>query len=159
MFRSVRLCSLARCATVLAPSRQIIRNATPISTLITTTNCKSKDSETDNSFVIMRPTQERTETESEKRSRLLYQSRKRGIKENDLIMGTFAGKYLEGMTQSELAEYDSILNDHDNEWDMYAWMVGRKPLPDYLSDSQVMHKLVEHAENREREMRIDAPPL
>ena len=51
---------------------------------------------------------------------MLYQSRKRGIKENDLIMGTFAHEFLHTFEMEELVEYDMILNEHDNEWDMYV---------------------------------------
>lgn len=39
---------------------------------------------------------------------------------------------LGGVACGRLEEYDIILNEHDNEWDMYAWMVGKKELPDYL---------------------------
>ena len=38
------------------------------------------------------------EHSDEKRNRLKYQSRKRGIAENGLLLGTFADKYLESMT-------------------------------------------------------------
>ena len=30
------------------------------------------------------------------------------------------------MSHSELKEYDSILNEHGNEWDMLAWASGQK---------------------------------
>jgi len=30
---------------------------------------------------------------------------------------------------TRLEEYDVILNDHDNEWDMYFWMIGNKVRP------------------------------
>ncbi len=30
------------------------------------------------------------------------------------------------MTGAELVQLDVILNDHDNEWDMYNWLVGRE---------------------------------
>ena len=43
------------------------------------------------------------------RARLVYQSRKRGILETDLLLSTFidAGK-LKGMTRSEMVEYDRV---------------------------------------------------
>ena len=110
--------------------------------------------------VVVRPPVERgSETDEQLRQRLLYQSRKRGIRENDLLMGTFAGEELGSMSRGELEEYDGILNEHDNEWDMYKWMVGKMPLPEHLRDSSVMKRLVIHAENREMEMRIDVPQL
>ena len=110
--------------------------------------------------VVVRPPPKRgEETDEQLRQRLLYQSRKRGIRENDLLMGTFAGEELGSMNRAELEEYDGILNEHDNEWDMYKWMVGKMPLPEHLKDSSVMKKLVVHAENKEMEMRIDVPQL
>jgi succinate dehydrogenase flavin-adding protein (antitoxin of CptAB toxin-antitoxin module) len=60
---------------------------------------------------------------------------------------------------NRLNEYDTILNDHDNEWDMYKWMVGNAPVPAHLQDSKVMHMLVEHASNQQKELRIELPPL
>lgn len=42
------------------------------------------------------------------RKRLLYESRKRGILEMDLILGTFAKTRLEGMSERELREYDRV---------------------------------------------------
>ena len=30
------------------------------------------------------------------------------------------------MTVDELKEYDTILNDHGNEWDMFAWAARTK---------------------------------
>ncbi len=36
-----------------------------------------------------------------KRSRLMYQSRKRGMLENGLLLGSFASKHLTGMTQGD----------------------------------------------------------
>lgn len=75
------------------------------------------------------------------------------------MLGTFAHKELHTFTEAELKEYDMILNEHDNEWDMYAWMVGKKPLPDYLEASTMMAKLITFAKNEGKELRIELPPL
>lgn len=113
-----------------------------------------------NTIEIRRPTLNRDgETAEALRSRLLYQSRKRGIKELDLIMGTFAHEFLHTFTIAELREYDVILNEHDNEWDMYLWLVGKSPIPEYLMESQVMRRLVSFAKNEGKEVRIELPPL
>ena len=42
------------------------------------------------------------------RKRLVYESRKRGILETDLILGTFARTRLAGMSDRELREYDRV---------------------------------------------------
>lgn len=42
------------------------------------------------------------------RARLVYQSRKRGILETDLLLSTFASKHLSAMSVSEMQEYDKV---------------------------------------------------
>ena len=42
------------------------------------------------------------------RARLVYQSRKRGMLEGDLLLSTFAAENLSTMTQQELLEYDRV---------------------------------------------------
>lgn len=42
------------------------------------------------------------------RARLLYQSRKRGTLESDLLLSTFARDHLPTMTRVELSEYDKV---------------------------------------------------
>lgn len=42
------------------------------------------------------------------RARLVYQSRKRGTLESDLLLSTFANEYLAGMSAEELREYDKV---------------------------------------------------
>lgn len=56
--------------------------------------------------------------------RLLYQSRKRGMLENGLILSSFAAKYLEEMSESELSLYDRLINLPSNDWEIYYWATG-----------------------------------
>ncbi|POS86887.1 hypothetical protein EPUL_001054 [Erysiphe pulchra] len=53
------------------------------------------------------------------RARLLYQSRKRGTLESDLLLSTFAEAHLRDMTEAQLAQYDLFLDE--NDWDIYYW--------------------------------------
>ncbi|KAI5297597.1 hypothetical protein KEM56_004687 [Ascosphaera pollenicola] len=53
------------------------------------------------------------------RARLLYQSRKRGTLETDLLLSTFASAYLPRMDHSQLQTYSSFLDE--NDWDIYYW--------------------------------------
>ncbi|EFX04310.1 tpr repeat protein [Grosmannia clavigera kw1407] len=55
-----------------------------------------------------------------KRARLLYQSRKRGTLESDLLLSTFAAQHLGSMTAAQLDEYDRFLDE--NDWDIYYWV-------------------------------------
>ncbi|KAJ5823489.1 WD40 repeat-like protein [Penicillium robsamsonii] len=60
-----------------------------------------------------------------KRARLLYQSRKRGILESDLLLSTFADVYLGKMDYDQLVEYDAFLDE--NDWDIYYWATQDPP--------------------------------
>ncbi|KAF8423396.1 TPR repeat protein-like protein [Tirmania nivea] len=59
------------------------------------------------------------------RSRLQYQSRKRGILETDLLLSTFADKYLPEMSREQLLEYDKFLDE--NDWEIYYWCTQTPP--------------------------------
>lgn len=92
------------------------------------------------------------------RARLLYQSRKRGMAENDILISTFAKAYLPGFDAKELSMYDDIINKPSNDWDLYYWMTGASPIPNEF-DNDVMALMVEHAKNTRMEVRISQPPL
>jgi succinate dehydrogenase flavin-adding protein (antitoxin of CptAB toxin-antitoxin module) len=47
------------------------------------------------------------------RARLLYQSRKRGILETDLLLSAFAYSHLETMDRKMLDQYDCFLDEND----------------------------------------------
>ncbi|PQE19114.1 tpr repeat protein [Rutstroemia sp. NJR-2017a BBW] len=66
------------------------------------------------------------EDDGKMRARLLYQSRKRGTLESDLLMSTFADTYLPKMTSSQMAQYDLFLDE--NDWDIYYWAT-QEPTP------------------------------
>ncbi|XP_019872886.2 succinate dehydrogenase assembly factor 2-B, mitochondrial [Aethina tumida] len=95
---------------------------------------------------------------TQKKNRLQYQSRKRGMLENDLLLSTFAAKYLKDFTSEETAEYDRLINGPSNDWDLYYWATGIKPIPEEF-DSKIMQLLVEHCKNLNKESRIRQPDL
>ncbi|CAG0904514.1 unnamed protein product [Darwinula stevensoni] len=94
----------------------------------------------------------------QKRARLLYQSRKRGMLENGLLLSTFASKYLNSMTEDELMEYDMMINFPSNDWDLYYWAAGVRPVPPEFNTS-IMKKFQEHVKNENREERLAQPDL
>ncbi|KAK1246587.1 hypothetical protein MKX08_000389 [Trichoderma sp. CBMAI-0020] len=65
------------------------------------------------------------EDDATKRARLLYQSRKRGTLESDLLLSTFASQNLPTMTTEELTQYDLFLDE--NDWDIYYWATQKEP--------------------------------
>lgn len=85
------------------------------------------------------------------RARLVYQSRKRGTLENDLLLSTFAQERLNQMEHHELEEYDSLLNEPD--WDIYYWSTGKRVPPERWQNSKVLQMLSEHAENKQKTVR------
>lgn len=94
-----------------------------------------------------------------KRARLLYQSRKRGILESDLILSRFANLYLKEMTYDELVEYDKLLDE--NDWDIYYWVTKNedvKPCPEHWKQSKLMLKIQDMVQNHKREL-IRMPDL
>jgi len=101
---------------------------------------------------------QRLESIDTKRKRLLYQSRKRGILENDLILGTFAAKYLNQFSDKQLEMYDKIINMPSNDWELYYWFVGRKEVPEEIRN-EVMDLLIEFARNRDKESRLRQPDV
>ncbi|GMS82093.1 hypothetical protein PENTCL1PPCAC_4268 [Pristionchus entomophagus] len=64
-----------------------------------------------------------------KRARLLYQSKKRGILENDILLGQFAESHLGLMDSTTLEEYDKMINGDHMEWDLFYYLSGKKPAP------------------------------
>lgn len=67
------------------------------------------------------------ETVENKRKRLIFRSEHRGTKEMDLVLGSFAKKYIPEFTEEELSLYDEILNESDP--DLYNWVTGIEDFP------------------------------
>ncbi|KAH6985997.1 Flavinator of succinate dehydrogenase-domain-containing protein [Ilyonectria sp. MPI-CAGE-AT-0026] len=66
------------------------------------------------------------EDDATKRARLVYQSRKRGTLESDLLLSTFASKYLATLPPTLLDQYDLLLDE--NDWDIYYWATQKEEL-------------------------------
>ncbi|KAI1274530.1 Flavinator of succinate dehydrogenase-domain-containing protein [Xylaria sp. FL0933] len=78
------------------------------------------------------------EDEKTMRARLVYQSRKRGILETDLLLSTFADEYLPNMTLEQMTEYDLFLDE--NDWDIYYWATQEEPAAITSSSSSKIDK-------------------
>lgn len=103
-------------------------------------------------------TQPLNESLEVKRRRLLYQSRKRGMLENDLLLSNFASKYLATMNPDDLDLYDKLINTPSNDWDLYYMAVGKiETTQEY--QNHVMDLLKEYAKNQNRQSRIRQPEL
>ncbi|XP_016967771.1 succinate dehydrogenase assembly factor 2-B, mitochondrial [Drosophila biarmipes] len=93
-----------------------------------------------------------------RKQRLLYQSRKRGMLENDLLLSTFVAKHLRDFNAAQTAEYDQLINGVSNDWDIFYWATETKPTPPQF-DNEIMRLLKEHVKNHERVQRIRQPDL
>ncbi|XP_020794694.1 succinate dehydrogenase assembly factor 2, mitochondrial [Boleophthalmus pectinirostris] len=93
-----------------------------------------------------------------KRRRLLYESRKRGMLENCILLSLFAKRYLNTMNETQLQQYDRIINEPSNDWDIYYWATEAVPTPE-VYQGEVMDLLKEFTKNRDHEQRLDAPNL
>lgn len=73
-----------------------------------------------------------TETHENRLKRLKMRSMRRGIKEMDLILTTYADRNLPQMDAAALDLYDALL--HENDQDLYQWVTGQVPTPDDYAD-------------------------
>ncbi|XP_078047090.1 succinate dehydrogenase assembly factor 2, mitochondrial [Augochlora pura] len=98
------------------------------------------------------------ESTTVKRARLIYQSRKRGMLENGLLLSTFVKKYLSDFNDEQLRLYDRLINLPSNDWDIFYWAIGSKPTPPEF-DNEIMDLLKKHIKNEDRQARIMQPEL
>jgi antitoxin CptB len=62
-----------------------------------------------------------------RRRRLLFRSWHRGTREADLIMGRFADAHIGGLSDTELDDYEHLLDAL--ETDLLAWLTGVSVVP------------------------------
>ncbi len=63
----------------------------------------------------------------ERRRRILFRAWRRGTREMDLVMGSFADANLSGMSEAELDEFERLLGVPEPE--VLAWITGEKETP------------------------------
>lgn len=81
------------------------------------------------------------ETTEKTRKRLIFRSEHRGTKEMDLLMGSFARKYVPEFNEEELAQFDEILQENDPN--LYNWITGKEEAPANVV-SDVFERLKAH---------------
>ncbi|KAG8696175.1 succinate dehydrogenase assembly factor 2 [Ceratobasidium sp. 394] len=96
---------------------------------------------------IVRP----NESLSALRARLVYQTRKRGTLESDLLLSTFAKEHLPTMSEAELREFDKLLDEPD--WDIYYWAINKREPPKRWEGTALLDKLRVHAKNEGKVVR------
>ncbi|KCZ94666.1 succinate dehydrogenase assembly factor 2 [Hyphomonas johnsonii] len=63
-----------------------------------------------------------------RKRKLKFRAWRRGFREMDLLMGSFADKHIAAFGESELDEFERLLIVPD--WEVYAWLIGQTPIPD-----------------------------
>lgn len=92
------------------------------------------------------------------RSRLLYQSRKRGMSENGLLLSNFAATYLKDFSREQLDDFDTLINKPSNDWDIFYWILGKSETPEEF-DTPIMNMLKKYIKNENMEARYHQPDL
>lgn len=67
------------------------------------------------------------ETAEARLKRMAMRSWRRGTKEMDLVLGPYADAHLAGMAEAQLALYDRLLGENDQ--DLLPWVLGQHPAP------------------------------
>ena len=62
-----------------------------------------------------------------RRRKLKFRAWRRGFREMDLLMGSFADKFLDTYGESELDQFEALLGIPD--WEVYAWLIGQTEVP------------------------------
>ncbi|MEM9471697.1 MAG: succinate dehydrogenase assembly factor 2 [Pseudomonadota bacterium] len=69
-----------------------------------------------------------TVTDENRRKRIVWRACHRGIKEMDIVVGTFVKSRIALSDEAELRELERILDIPDQ--DLLAWLTGTQPVPD-----------------------------
>ncbi|MFN3514513.1 MAG: succinate dehydrogenase assembly factor 2 [Phenylobacterium sp.] len=77
-------------------------------------------------------------TDENRLRRLKYRAWHRGFREADLILGPFADTHADAMSSEELAAFETLLEQPDQ--DLYEWIVERAPTPAAF-DGDLMRRL------------------
>jgi antitoxin CptB len=74
-----------------------------------------------------------------RRRKLLFRSWHRGMREVDLILGSFADARIDALTEAELEQYESLLEVSDTI--LLPWLTGEQPIPE-REQSTILHQII-----------------
>jgi len=73
------------------------------------------------------------------RRKLLFRSWHRGMREMDLILGSFADAHIDALNEEELAQYERLLEIPDPT--LLPWVIGEQPVPD-MAEGRILQRIV-----------------
>jgi antitoxin CptB len=74
-----------------------------------------------------------------RRRKLLFRSWHRGMREMDLILGSFADACIDTLTEAELDQYERLLDISDTV--LLPWATGTEPIPTGI-EHEILRKIV-----------------
>ncbi|BCH25094.1 FAD assembly factor SdhE [Mesorhizobium sp. L-8-3] len=74
-----------------------------------------------------------------RRRKLLFRSWHRGMREMDLILGTFADAEIGALTEIEIDQYEGLLDIPDTK--LLPWITGERPIP-ADQDSPILRRVL-----------------
>lgn len=77
-----------------------------------------------------------------RRKKAVFRSWHRGTKEMDLILGNYAKKNIETLSDDELSAYEALLDLQD--LDIYNWVTGKTPAPANEPYSGILQKIMDN---------------
>jgi antitoxin CptB len=75
-----------------------------------------------------------------RRRKLLFRAWHRGMREMDLIVGRFADRTIDALTEAELTEFERLIEVPDRE--LLAWITGEADIP-AIYDGPLLRRLRE----------------
>ena len=88
-----------------------------------------------------------TETSADldpRRRRMLFRAWHRGMREMDLILGSFTDAHLRAMPDGELDALESLMDEDDR--DLFKWIMGEIPVPQE-KDTAMYRRLLVHRDS------------
>lgn len=76
-----------------------------------------------------------------RRRKILFRAWHRGMREMDLILGSFADDEIATLTEAELDALDELMNENDQ--DLFKWIVGEVPVP-AKKDRPIFRRILAH---------------
>lgn len=89
------------------------------------------------------PSKTAVDKDDVRRKRLIYRSKQRGWLEVDLLLGSWAAQHVRELTETELDEYEKLLNQETI--DIFNIINGQMDPPPELVGSRILDTLKEYA--------------
>lgn len=98
-----------------------------------------------NQHLVLEASLSKEDKDTARRKRMIYRSKQRGWLEADILLGSWASKYVNSLSEEDLDDYELLLNEETI--DIYNYVSGKDPTPPHLVNLPVMKRLQEYAMN------------